>query len=175
MSFKRSLRDFRGFTLVELLVVIGIIAVLSTILLLQFGTARAKARDVKRIGDVNQIRTAVEQYFDDSGSYPAEGLATAAITKYFSSSKVPLDPLTGKNYFYAWYPATNPTKYQIRAELESKNANALGSDSDINSSSNWSGEFGDYSVVATENCATYAGVSGTTDTTIDCAYDLGLK
>ena len=57
----------RGFTLVELLVVIAIISVLATLLLLQLGVARAKARDAKRIADTNQVRSALELYFDDNG------------------------------------------------------------------------------------------------------------
>ena len=46
--------------MVELLVVIAIIGVLATLLLLQLGVARQRARDAKRIADINQVRTAVE-------------------------------------------------------------------------------------------------------------------
>lgn len=45
----------RGFTLVELLVVIAVIGVLSSIILVGFSGSRAKARDAKRISDLQNI------------------------------------------------------------------------------------------------------------------------
>ena len=63
-------KNQKGFTLVELLVVIAIIGILATLLLLQLGVARQRARDAKRIVDISQVRTAAELYFDDAGQYP---------------------------------------------------------------------------------------------------------
>ena len=60
----------KGFTLIELLVVISIIGLLSSIVLTSVNSARAKARDARRIADLNQIRTALEFYFDANGFYP---------------------------------------------------------------------------------------------------------
>ncbi len=59
-----------GFTLIELLVVISIIGLLSSIVLTSVNSARAKARDARRIADLDQIRTALELYFDTNGFYP---------------------------------------------------------------------------------------------------------
>lgn len=65
-------RKQRGFTLIELLVVIAIIGLLSTLAVVALTSARAKARDAKRISDVKQIQTALELYFADQGQkYPA--------------------------------------------------------------------------------------------------------
>jgi len=61
----------KGFTLVELLVVISIIALLSTIATVSLGSARAKARDTTRIATMKQLSTALEQYYADQGGYPA--------------------------------------------------------------------------------------------------------
>lgn len=60
----------RGFTLIELLVVIAIIGILATLTLNSLGSARSKARDAVRKSNLAQIRTALEQYNSDSGSYP---------------------------------------------------------------------------------------------------------
>ncbi|MFA6897092.1 MAG: type II secretion system protein [Patescibacteria group bacterium] len=60
----------KGFTLIELLVVISIIGVLSTIAMTSLNGARAKARDVKRLSDVQEVRKALTLYYSDYGSYP---------------------------------------------------------------------------------------------------------
>jgi prepilin-type N-terminal cleavage/methylation domain-containing protein len=49
-----------GFTLIELLVVIAIISLLSSVVFASLNSARAKARDAKRVSDLQQIRYALE-------------------------------------------------------------------------------------------------------------------
>jgi len=67
----------QGFTLVELLVVIAIIGLLAGLAIVALGTARAKARDGRRISDIRQIQTALEMYFADFGGYPTAPAAGA--------------------------------------------------------------------------------------------------
>ena len=61
----------QGFTLIELLVVVAIIALLSSIALIALMTARQKSRDVKRLGDMTQMNTALELYFASNKGYPS--------------------------------------------------------------------------------------------------------
>src|SRR3989344_4189763 len=65
--------ETRGFTLIELLVVIAIIGLLSSIVLASLGTARGKAADAKRLGDMQSIRTALELYYTTNNAYPDTG------------------------------------------------------------------------------------------------------
>ena len=60
----------RGFTLVELLVVISIISFLASVVLAAMNEARAYARDAYRIQSLKEIEQALELYYDKYGHYP---------------------------------------------------------------------------------------------------------
>jgi len=66
-----------GFTLIELLVVVAIMGLLATLAMFAFSSSRGKARDAKRKADIAQIQKALDMYFQDNGTYPASGGATA--------------------------------------------------------------------------------------------------
>ncbi len=64
-----------GFTLIEILVVIGIIAILATIVLIAINPARQfrQARDTQRTSNINAILNAIGQYIaDKKGDLPAD-------------------------------------------------------------------------------------------------------
>jgi len=63
----------RGFTLVEMMVVISIIGILVAILYANFNQARMQARDKARQVQVQQLQVAIEQYNDKYDRYPARG------------------------------------------------------------------------------------------------------
>lgn len=67
---RRSVNFLKGFTLVELLVAVAIISILTAIVTANFSTARARARDAKRISDVAQIQLALAYFFDRCNQYP---------------------------------------------------------------------------------------------------------
>lgn len=116
----------KGFTLIELLVVITLIGILMGIALVSYQATRKTARDGKRKADLEQIRSALEMYRADCGSYP--------VTGYFSfggsltgppgtpcagntyMSLVPNDPLS-PTYSYSYARESN-NKYLLCAYLE---------------------------------------------------------
>jgi len=59
-----------GFTLVELLIVIAIIGIMSTVTVVSLRVAKAKARDAVRIADITQIKKAIDTYYGYYGTYP---------------------------------------------------------------------------------------------------------
>lgn len=61
-----------GFTLVELLIVLAILAMLATIGFGQYSTSQTKARDAQRKADVGNIARALEMYYNDFGVFPED-------------------------------------------------------------------------------------------------------
>ena len=76
-------KNKKGFTLIELLVVIAIIGLLSALSILALGSARARARDAKRVADVKQMQTALEMYFNDMNDYPLAASMSPTSTSNF--------------------------------------------------------------------------------------------
>lgn len=68
-----------GFTLVEIIVTIGIVAALSTLAIISFRGTRVAARDTKRLSDFNTLATALQTYYQQNGSYPSTLVAGAAL------------------------------------------------------------------------------------------------
>ncbi len=69
MKPKQQKKD-HGFTLIELLVVVAIISLLSSIALIAYQDTRQKSRDAKRLGDMTQMASALELYFNANKGYP---------------------------------------------------------------------------------------------------------
>lgn len=88
---KTLLPDRHGFTLVELLVVITIIAVLSAIGLTVFNGVQPKARNDRRRADLDSISKALEVNKTSAGYI-------ALADSQFANGKIPTDPIAGYVY-----------------------------------------------------------------------------
>jgi prepilin-type N-terminal cleavage/methylation domain-containing protein len=60
----------KGFTMIELMVVVAIIGILATLILASLGGAKAKTRDARRLSDIKEFQGALENYFAEHGHYP---------------------------------------------------------------------------------------------------------
>ncbi len=71
----------RGFTLVELLIVIVVIAILAAISIVAYNGIQDRARDTTAAETASQLRTKIEAYNSVEGEYPAGSTATALATE----------------------------------------------------------------------------------------------
>lgn len=101
-------REEKGFTLVELLIVVIILAVLSGIAIPSYMTLRNRARRSATENEMKNIATALELYHADNEEYPATGMAalvdalqgTAEDTLGPYMANVPLTDAWGEDYTY---------------------------------------------------------------------------
>lgn len=121
-----TFKNKRGFTLVELMVAIVIVAILASIGLVTYGQTQKSARDGKRKGDIREIQKALEQYYAISRDYPATlGSANISNSSYFPAGAIPVDPTNNTTYRYVYYApvAGTCTRYIMCATLENNTGN----------------------------------------------------
>ncbi len=110
--------------MIEVLIVVAIISLLASVILLGLGPARTAGRDARRLSDLNEVRNALELYFNRCGYYPgapqpsfpcgaftpiavyddgscSAGTLCGSLTgSNISISQVPDDPTAGQHSFH---------------------------------------------------------------------------
>ena len=94
-----------GFTLVELLVVLSILALLLTLATPRYFTSIDRAKDATLMQDLNTLRDSIDKFYADHGEYP-KSLEDLVERKYIR--KIPVDPITGKTTTWIFTPPEQP-------------------------------------------------------------------
>ena len=107
-----------GFTIVELLIVIVVIAILAAISIVAYNGIQQRARDTERMSELTSLQKALELYHADNDAYPlcgatgpnstnalGSGAVTSCLTddlvpKYIQS--IPTDPINSSSYIYRY-------------------------------------------------------------------------
>jgi type II secretion system protein G len=87
-SMKKISQKQRGFTIVELLIVIVVVAILAAITVTAYNGIQQRGRDAQRVSDMNTIVKALEMYKVQTGNYPVAN-GTNEIAGWEVSSKNP--------------------------------------------------------------------------------------
>lgn len=128
----------KGFTIIELLVVVAIIGILTSITMAFLSDAREKSRDSRRFDDLRQIKNALGLYnTDNNGLYPP-GSSMTQLTGGGYLQLVPVDPTHTGPYAYSYQGLngnnvcnSSPcTSYVLKAVLEQDEQEALDVDID---------------------------------------------
>lgn len=132
----------KGFTLIEILIVVAIIAILASVVLVGLGPTQRAGRDSRRLSDLHQVQNGLELFYGRCGYYPgtancgANTAITGGATSWASMSaaltgtasigvaQIANDPNTASPYQYGSGGTGNNT-YVIGAQLEDLNNAAL--------------------------------------------------
>ena len=115
-----------GFTIVELLIVIVVIAILAAITIVAYNGVQERARYSSMKSDIITLNKAILMYYADNGTYPTNSLGSNYVTSANSGatmnipglvptyiSKIPTIPNDGKSGYYAYIASANASEYKI--------------------------------------------------------------
>jgi prepilin-type N-terminal cleavage/methylation domain-containing protein len=122
LSLIRERHSKKGFTLIEVLIVVAILAILMITLLVSVRSQRAKAEDARIKSDLERLRIAFEDYYNDNNCYPSEDwfddssdCGTNYLQPYLSA--IPCDKKTNEPY-RLFYAPTQCSGFQLYAKLQ---------------------------------------------------------
>jgi len=156
-----NIKIIKGFTLIEILIVVAIIAILASIVIVGLGPAQQSGRDARRVADLQSMRNGLQLYYNKCGFYPGtsscgvsspgnswsafkETLAGSGIG--LSASNLPSDPSSNRSYAYGY--STDYSSYVLSAKLENpNNAVFVGYNAPVTTGYTWTTDTG-----ASTNC-----------------------
>jgi len=127
LKLNRNKKTSSGFTLMELIVAIGLILILTTAVLGNYIASQKSARDARRKTDLESLKQTLEIYKSSVSppAYPAvtagtvENLRPILVPDYVNSNALATDPNADKGYYYYYGRQTSLT-YVLCAYLERK-------------------------------------------------------
>lgn len=124
--FSNSRRSRTGFTLLELIIAMAVIAIVTTALWGNFFTSLQKGRDNRRKQDIELVTKALELYYTDNRIYPTtlpawgSTFANDNNVSVIYMQKLPTDP-SYPNQNYCYTSDSTGSLYKIYANLENRN------------------------------------------------------
>ncbi len=116
---KNTKRDQKGFTMIEVIIVIAIMGILAAILLPNFTSMSRKARVNADIRGIQQLQNHVDIYYTNFGEYPDDDMKTRNLTGAdFKSGGVFASNFIAKEYMNGRYFESNGLRLQtVDAEI----------------------------------------------------------
>jgi general secretion pathway protein G len=118
----RQARQDAGWTLIEMLVVLSLIMILTSVAMTQYRNSVQAAKEGALRSDLFQMRDAIDQYYADKNKYP-EDLGTLVTERYMRA--IPKDPMTNTTDWQtipaeaeAGATATTPGIYEVKSSSQ---------------------------------------------------------
>ena len=135
LALQGRLSNQRGFTLVELLVVIAMITILAAMAVVQYRNSVQKTQEATLKTNLFRMRDAIDQYYADKGKYPSS--LDALVSEQYLR-KIPNDPFTNSADSWQTVPAEpDPANPSAEPGIYDVKSGAQGTSLDGTNFSDW--------------------------------------
>jgi len=127
----KKLLSQKGFTLIEMLVVVAIIAILASVFLIGLRGFRGSAYDARRLSDLQKVQSYLELYYNHERVYPSNGswseVESAVAASVAGITTFPNDPIGGDTATYYYAQCAGGQGYVLGAQLSDPKASVMAS------------------------------------------------